>query len=276
VLLRGMAPVAAMALAATAAVVVILQVPFLTGAGASPLEAIGRIGDGWFAGFADYARLGDQVLPGAVILALVGAVAAWGLAGPGGIDRGALAAAAAVALATAAVIAIVLHGEVRYLAPAYPWLWIAGAPGLERLARVVRSRAGPVAAVLVLAALVIGAVGSARERNREASLSFLGLRRASEAVAEEAARRPCLVETGRLPQVMWYSGCDAQLFDLRQVRLPAAADGPSFMLFYEGDPREPQGALREAYLAEVGEPLLTVDGYRDVVVYLVGGSSAEG
>jgi len=48
------------------------------------------------------------------------------------------------------------------------------------------------------------------------------------------------------------------------------------MLFYEGDPREPQGALRAAYLAEAGQPLLTVDSYRDVVVYQVGGSSAGG
>ncbi len=276
VLVRGIAPVAVTAVAATAAVAVILQVPFLTGAGASPLRAIGRMSDAWFAGFADYAGLGLQVLPAAVVLALVGAVAAWGFAGQGGIDRGTLVAAAAVGLATAVVIAIVLHGEVRYLAPAYPWLWIAGAPGLDRLARAVPGRAGPVAAVLVLAALAAGAVGSAQERNREASQSLLGLRRASEAIAEEAAGRPCLVVTGRLPQVMWYSGCDARLFNLRQVRLPAIADGPSFMLFFEGDPREPEGALREAYLAEVGEPLAAVEGLRDVEVYLVEEPPAEG
>jgi len=34
--------------------------------------------------------------------------------------------------------------------------------------------------------------------------------------------------------------------------------------------------LRAAYLAEAGEPMLTVDSYRDVVVYLVGGSSPGG
>ncbi|HSQ36704.1 MAG TPA: glycosyltransferase family 39 protein [Acidimicrobiia bacterium] len=276
VLLRGIAPVAATVLAATAVVVVILQVPFLTGGGASPLGAIGGLRDGWFTGFADDAGLGDQVFPTAVILALVGAVAAWGFAGLGGIDRGALVTVAAVGLATAAAIAFVLHGEVRYLAPAFPWVWIAGAPGLERLARAVPGRAGPVAAALVLVALAAGAVGSAQERNRGASQNLGGLRRASEAIAEKVGGRPCLVVTGRLPQVMWYSGCDARLFALRQVRLPAAADGSLFMLFYEGDPREPQGALRAAYLAEAGEPLLTVDGYRDVVVYLVGGSSAGG
>jgi hypothetical protein len=276
VLVRKIAAVAATALAATAAVVVILQVPFLTGGGSAPLGAIGGLHDGWFAGFADYARLGHQVLPAAVVLALIGAVAAWGFAGPGDIDRGALAAATAVGLATAVAIGVVLHGEVRYLAPAYPWVWIAGAPGLERLARAIPGRAGRVAAVLVLAALAVGAVGSTRERNREASQNLLGLRRASEAIAEEAGGRPCLVVTRRLPQVMWYSGCDAWLFDRRQVRLPATADGSSFMLFYEGDPWEPQGALRAAYLAGVGEPLLTVEGYRDVVVYRLGGSSAGG
>lgn len=275
VLMRGIAPVAA-AVAATAAVAVILQVPFLTGSEGSPLAAIGRMSDGWFAGISDYARLGHQVVPAAVVLALVGAVAAWGFAGPGGIDRGALAAATAVGLATLAAIVMVLHAEVRYLAPAYPWLWIAGAPGLARLARALPGRAGPVAAALVVVALVAGAAGSAQDRNRQASQSLLGLRRASEAIVEEAAGRPCLVMTGRLPQVMWYSGCDARLFNLRQVRLPAIADGPSFLLFYEGDSREPEGALREAYLAEVGEPLVAVEGYRDVEVYLVEAPPAGG
>jgi hypothetical protein len=48
------------------------------------------------------------------------------------------------------------------------------------------------------------------------------------------------------------------------------------MLFFEGDPREPEGALREAYLAEVGEPLAAVEGFRDVEVYLVEEPLAEG
>jgi hypothetical protein len=276
VLVRGVAPVGAAVLGATAAVVAILVVPGLSGSGSSPLGAIGALHDGWFAGFADYAGLGHQVFPAAVVLALVGAVVAWGSAEPAGIDRGALGAAVAVGLATALAIAIVLHGEVRYLAPAYPWLWIAGAPGLERLARGVPGRAGPAAVALVLLALTAAAVGSAQERNRQASQDLQALRRASEAIAEEAGGGPCLVVTRRLPQVMWYSGCDARLFDLRQVRLPVPADGPSFMLFFEGDSREPQGTLREDYLAEVGEPLLTVEGYRDVVVYLVGGLQGAG
>jgi hypothetical protein len=276
VLVRGVAPVAVAGLAATAAVAAILVVPALSGGGSSPLGAIGSLHDGWFAGFADYAGLGHQVLPAAVVLALVGVVAAWGFAGAAGIDRGALGAAVAVGLGTALAIAVVLHGEVRYLAPAYPWLWIGGAPGLERLGRGIPGRVSPVAVALLLLALAAAAVGAAQERNRAASQNLQALRRASEAIAEEAGGRPCLVVTRRLPQVMWYSGCDARLFDLRQVRLPESADGPAFMLFFEGDSREPQGALRAAYLAEAGEPLLAVEGYRDVVVYLVGGSQGVG
>jgi hypothetical protein len=129
---------------------------------------------------------------------------------------------------------------------------------------------------LVALALAAAAIGAAQERNRASSQGYSALRRASEAIAEEAGDRPCLVVTRRIPQVMWYSGCDAVLFDMEKVRLPVRTVGPVFMLLFEGDLYEPKGALREAYLAAVGEPLVTVEGRWDATVYLVDGSSGGG
>jgi len=275
-LLRHPLPAVLTVLAASAAVVLVLEVPFLTGAETAPLGSIGGMSRGYFEGFADYAALAQQVIgPAAVVLALAGFVAAFGWAGRG-IDRGALLAAVLIGLATAAAIAFVLHGEVRYLAPAYPWLWVAGAPGLERVGGLLPGRARPLAAAVVAAALVAAVVGTARDRNRDASAEYTTVRRAAEAVAERAEGRPCVVVTSRVPQVMWYSGCQATLFHLGGVSFPAAPGRMVFMLLVGGFGDQPQGELLEAYRAAAGEPVLVLEGRRAAEIYLVRGPAGGG
>lgn len=273
-LLRRPGPAVVTALASTAVVVLILGVPALTGSGASPLAAIGRISGGWFEGFLDFFRLGGEVVgSAAVVLGLLGFVVAGATAGSEGLGRGAFVTAAAVGLATAVSVAVVLHGEVRYLAPAYPWLWIAGAPGLERAGRGFPRAARPVAAVVLLVALVLAGLGAIRDRDRDSNRGFSALQEAALALAEETGGEPCRVVTRRVPQVMWYSGCEAVVFDTERVRLPAPAEGDLFMLFFEGDPWEPEGPVRAAYLS-AGELLFEVEGYRDVAVYRVEAAEA--
>jgi hypothetical protein len=277
VLLRGWAPVAVTAAGATAAVVAVLEIPRLTGGAGAPMGAIGGAGRVWFSGFADYLGLaGEVVAPAAVVLALVGMVAAFGRVARGEADRGAVVTAVGVAAVTAAAIATVLHGEVRYLAPVYPWLWIAGAPGLAGLAQALPGKVRPALVLVLGLALSVAMIGLARERNRDSGSAHGALRQAATAIAAESGDRPCLVVTRRVPQVMWYSGCEARLFNKRRVSLPSRAEGPVFVLFSEGDPYEPTGALRQAYLAALGEPWLSVDGQRDVTVYRVGESPAGG
>ncbi len=262
-------PLAALvtALGATAAVVVVLTVPQLTGAGSSPLGAVGSA-DQAFAGFGDYLMLIHQVVgPAAVVLALAGMVAAFAWSGREGIDRGALLAASAAALVTAVGLAVVLHGEVRYLAPAYPWLWVAGAPGLERLSRALPRAIRPVLAFVVVGALAATAVAGARERNRDSGTEFTAVRHAAEFIAEQAAGRACLVVASRVPQVMWYSGCDAVPFDLDEVRLPSRPETAVFMVLIGGDRRQPEGELLAAYRAAAGEPSLIIEGRRRVEIY---------
>ena len=270
VILRGWVPVVVTAAGASAVVVAILEIPSLTGGAGPPLGAIGGAGRVWFSGVADYVGLADEVIaPAAVILALVGIVAAFGWIGRGHIDRGALFAATAIAGVTAAAIAAVLHGEVRYLAPVYPWLWIAGGPGLEGLGRALPGKVRSALVLVLCLALSAGVTGLARERNRDNGHAHGALREAAAAISEESGDRPCLVVTRRVPQVMWYSGCEARLFNNKRVSLPSRPGGLAFVLFSEGDPYEPTGALREAYLAALGEPWLSVAGQRDVTVYLV-------
>lgn len=269
-LLRHPAPAIVAALAATAAVMVILTLPALTGGKVSPLAAIAGFEGSSSTGLADYTDLADQVIgPAAVVLALVGVAAGFGWVSRGEIDRGALSTAVVAGLATATALALVLHGEVRYLAPAYPWLWVAGAPGLLRLAALIPGRARSVTVVVIVVALTAAAVGLARERNRDGGREYGSTREAALGIAAATAGEPCLVVTARLPQVMWYSGCEAAVFNLDEVRLPARPGTVTFMLLVGGFPRQPEGELLAAYRAAAGEPVLVIEGRRPAQVHLV-------
>ncbi|MBN2113188.1 MAG: glycosyltransferase family 39 protein [Acidimicrobiia bacterium] len=276
-LLRYPGPAIVTALAATAAVVVILTLPGVTGGEASPLAAIAGFEGSSSSGFADYADLAHQVVgPAAVVLALVGVMAGFGWASRGDIDRGALWAAVIGGLATAVALALVLHGEVRYLAPAYPWLWAAGAPGLWRLIALIPGRARSVTVGAIVVALAATVVGLARERNRDAGREYGSTRAAALEIAAEAAGEPCLVVTARLPQVMWYSGCEAAVFNLGEVRWPELSGRAGFMLLVGGFPRQPEGELLAAYRAAAGERVLFLEGRRPAEVYLLEGDPAGG
>jgi len=276
-LLRYPAPAIVAALAATAAVVVILTLPGVTGGEASPLAAIAGFEGSSSSGFADYADLAHQVVgPAAVVLALVGVAAGFGWASRGEIESGALWAAVIGGLTTAVALALVLHGEVRYLAPAYPWLWVAAAPGLQRLVALIPGRARPLTVAVTIVVLAAAAVGLARERNRDGGREYGSTREAAREIAAAAAGEPCLVVTARVPQVMWYSGCEAALFNLREVRWPDLSDRAGFMLLVGGFPRQPEGELLGAYRAAAGEKILFLEGRRPAEVYLLEGVPGGG
>jgi hypothetical protein len=269
-LLRHPAPALVSAVAAAAAVAAVLLLPRLSGSASSPLGAITGFNRSWLEGFGDFATLAHEVVgPAVVVLALVGVVAGFGAAGRAGAERGALLAAAAVFVMTVAGLALVLHGEIRYLAPAYPWLLVAGAPGLERLGRSLPRAVRPGTVALLILVLAATAVGAARERNRDSGAEYSTVRAAAEAVTDLAAGRPCLVVASRVPQVMWYSACEATTFDLDEVRLPERRGTVTFMLWIGGDRRQPEGDLLAAYRAAAGAPVLVIEGRRPAEVHLV-------
>jgi hypothetical protein len=73
----------------------------------------------------------------------------------------------------------------------------------------------------------------------------------------------------RVPQVMWYSGCEAVTFDLDEVRLPSRRGTVTFMLLIGGDRRQPEGDLLAAYREAGGAPVLVIEGRRAAEVYLL-------
>ena len=155
-------------------------------------------GAGWRGSGTSPTLAHEVVGPAVVVLALVGVVAGFAAAGRDGPDRGALLAAAAVFVITAAGLALVLHGEIRYLAPAYPWLLVAGAPGLERLGRSLPRAVRPAAAavvVLVLAATAVGAAASATGISARSTAPCAG------------RRRPSPTSPAGVPASWWPAGC---------------------------------------------------------------------
>ncbi len=270
-LVRSLLPIGTAALLSLAGFAAVLFVPWLTGSEGSPFSArAGRIRY-WFRGFVDYlGQSTDLIGSAAIVIAVVGVVVAVLWVRRGEIDGGAFFTSAGVALAVFLALATLLHGEIRYLSPVLPWLWVAASPGLDHISETLPTLARPAVAIVLLAALVAGGVDYCRERNRDSNKALSVVRQAALEIADDAAGRDCLVMANRVGQVRWYSGCDTRGFNTNRLVLPEPGDEVVYMLLVEGDPRQPEGELRQVYISETEDLLFALkQGWRDAEVYLV-------
>ncbi len=259
---RSPLPVLVTALLAAAGVGFVLLVPGVVGAREAPWTSISSkqaLNDlPVYQGLVDYVKAYDDLVAtasGAVLV--LGLAAAVARAIGGRVSWSRLGVSAGLGAATALTVALSVHGELRYLAPAYPWLWIGAAAGLVGLAGewtpVVRTTlAVALAGVLIAGSMGGGAVAS---DNLE---RFRPLRVASRLVADQAADRPCGVLTSYVPQVAWYSGCVTRDFELDRVEVDAPtfpAGAERFLLLVQDGKRQPEGRLLNEYvLATNGVP----------------------
>ena len=256
--------------AATALVVgAILLVPRFTGGNKAPLDAIGGRPKDWFQGFVDYVRqAGDIVGNPAGVLLVVGLVVAIVLALRGGLDRSTVIATGAVAVVTLIPIAVLLQGELRYLSPVWPWVWVLAGAGLVPLIEAAPKALAPAVAGAVAAALLIGAAdagGAVNEFNKD---EFTQLKQAALEIKDHAGGRECGVVTGFLPQVEWYTECTARGFPGAAAELPGPSlrgDDAIYIVYVQQGKRQPGGQL-ERDLREQSEVLSVVEGQREVEV----------
>ncbi len=270
-ILRSLLPVGIAGVLSFSGVAAVLFLPWLTGSDVSPFSArVSRIRS-WFQGFADYlGESRDLIGSAAIVIAVIGIVVAILWARRGDIDAGAFFTSAGIGLVMFLVIATVLHGEVRYLSPVLPWLWVAAAPGLALAAEALPPLGRPAVAVALVLVLVAGGTDFGRERNRDDNKALSVMRRAALQISEDAGGRDCLVMTNRVAQVSWYSGCSTRGFNTSDLVLPEPGDDVVYMLLVEADRRQPEGDLREAYIAEAEDLLFVLkQGWRDAEVYLV-------
>lgn len=195
-------------LAVAAAVGIVLLTPLTTGTQITPLTAMDSLlASNDFPisrGFMDYAAQYRGLFGawGFLIVSL-----GIGLAiSQASILRKHLAIAMATGIATVLVLAAILHGELRYLSPALPFLWIAAAGGLATASSNLPKPSNIFLAVSLLLTMIFGATVYANDTN-DWLARWRGLRSASQEVGATSDFETCVVLSSRLPVAAWYSGC---------------------------------------------------------------------
>jgi 4-amino-4-deoxy-L-arabinose transferase-like glycosyltransferase len=156
----------------------------------------------------------------------------------------------ATALMTFLGIGLSVHAEDRYLAPVVPFVSLIAAAGLARIADVFERRAAVAVGLGGILTLVLGAtfttgyLSTGEERGTAPTKSVLvGHRFPSD----------CVIATGSMPQVAWYSGCRAVAFG-DDPPLPPEAE---YALWIQEGKNQPPGL--ETALAAWGTRVSEVD-----------------
>lgn len=261
--------VAALGVLTAVPVALMLRTSSFLGTLMSPLDAIASLDSSndlpFYTGLVDYVKMADFLVlnPTGLLLVLgmiFGLVAAVRMSP----TRKSFALPAGIAVVTVLVLALTLHGEYRYLTPAYPWLWISAAFGLSEASKSMSAAfVRPGIVILLVLVILSGAVdgGVEAEKNKE---RFPDIRTAALQLDKQTNDGECGVITGYVPQVAWYSRCVTTNYSDQDVRLTSTSfpDDPEVYLFLVQDgKRQPDGAVLDGYLGritgdciEVGEP----------------------
>jgi hypothetical protein len=249
----------------------------------SPLSADRalRSENSWTRGFIDYWGLRHRLIDGfprIVMLfgLMVGAIAAVQRK----IDRGAFVAALSAGVLTAAAIAASVHGEPRYLVPAFPWFWLGAAAGIAYMTRFWTRSVGIAVLVLSLILIIPASWRSSEEKHRWNIINDSTLKSAAMTIDAASVDYECTVVTSHRPMVLWYSRCWTMDYDRDTVinAHPLLPDGDRFLVVIEeGGRRQATGPLLEEYVEEAGELFATFgnpgDGRDYIRIYR---TSAEG
>ncbi len=240
-----------------ASVYAVLMVPFLTGSIRAPLSALRQLRDQnafpLVKGFTDYSEryreiFGDMGIL-VVLLGLGLAITARKMLG------GRIGITAVAGLVTAVALATILHGELRYLSPALPLVWLGVAGGLAVAGGHLPRRYSMTIAGLFLIAMLSGAMTYANDMN-EWLYRWGGLRTVSEEIGASVRSSSCVVLTMRYPVVAWYSGCEARPYDVSNG-LPDNAEWDAdelFLLLIDGVGALPNEDQLVSILGEAREP----------------------
>lgn len=259
VLARSIPQLVVLITTTAAGVGAVLTMPRVLGTEKSPLAAISAFNEARdlpaFQGIVDYFTQYESLIatPSGLVL-IVGL--AWGAiaARRSNEARKAFLVASGIGLATMLMIALTLHGESRYLVPAYPWLWIGAAYGLDQvLSMMQQDLRRPLVGVAVVGMLLAGAAeGAAAMRTRQERFSVL--RAAARQLDVSTVDGQCGVITGYGPQVEWYSACLTAPYSLESVRLTGTgfpSEAVVYLMYVERGKRQPVSPLLDEYLESV-------------------------
>jgi hypothetical protein len=247
---------------------IVLLVPGVTGATSSPYSLVSdqAFKYAWNRGFTDFGKQLGFLAGGMIGAVMVlGVAAALFVAARGGVPSRPIWTAAGIGAVNALWVAISINGEVRYLSPAFPWIWITAAAGVVWLAGLLPRELAVTAAVLVVGISAIAAAGY-WERSVAATVfsdsnrTGRAIKAASLRIQDDAGAEACGVVVSYEPVVEWYSECETSRFDLDTVDVDDPdfpSGGPVFMLLAEDWRRQPEGDVLAGYLEIAGEPLFS-------------------
>jgi len=192
----------------SAAVAAVVLTPLTTGIGVSPMTAMGSLlASNDFPisrGFSDYTAQ-YRGLFGGWGFVIVSLGIGLGLSQATRL-RNHLAISATTGIATVLVLAAIIHGELRYLSPSLPFLWIAAAGGLATASTHLPAPSNVFLAGFMVLTMIFGAAVYANDTN-DWLARWRGLRSASQEVGAASGFENCGVLSSRLPVAAWYSGC---------------------------------------------------------------------
>lgn len=251
------------------AVAAVLFVPGFTtwaqsgGSQTSPYAAIvsqnSANGFAWHRGFQDYWRTRSLLVGGgAGILLATGITGGILFATRRQIRRRELWLAVGIGIATASAISLVLHGEARYLSPAFPWMWIGAAFGLAEITRIWTKDLAVVVAATVFLLISLDTHERSGIQNQVNRDRHQVVKDAANAIDDTTTDYACSVITGDTAIVGWYSKCPTNRYDTNTVVVdnPGFPSGPRFLFLIDGGERQPEADVLAGYLeTTVGDPL---------------------
>jgi len=230
-----------------------------------PAEAIaslvGRNDLPWYSAFITYLGTGRDLFGGIPSLLLAfGLVSAIVLAVRRADGRQSLWTAFGIAVGTIAVISLVLHGESRYLTPAFPWLWMAAGYGIASLIRTPDRTLAIAIAVILTMFVSVDTVQRSSTQNVFNSDAYSAIKTAGQRIDTANEDNACGVISGYVPQIGWYSHCPTRRYNLDKVKVtsPFFGSGPRFLVLVEGGKRQPSGEVLNEYLEVAEGPIDTV------------------
>jgi len=238
--------IAATAAGVTAAIVILLMTSLLTG-GMTPFAADRSLSANIpvTQGFTDFWHLHDFLLAGPVVIGSLGIAAGIGRVSTSRDLTSRVLWPLGIGAATFAALAAAIHGEPRYLAPVYPWFWIAAGAGIA-LAAATLPRALRIGAALSTLVVVFALGVPLSNGQNQFNDGFTVIKEAASSLDTGQA---CGVFTSYTPQVEWYSGCEAAVFNLKEAVTgsPEFPDGPRYLFVVESGKRQPSDEILADY-----------------------------
>lgn len=263
---RSWRKVAVLGLLTGVGLLVVLAVPGTLGTATSPLSSIAQFESAsfqpFYTGFVDYAKMYQFLLLNPLGMTLaIGIV--WMMTvlirDRERADRGRILLVTSIGLGSVFVIGATLHGEFRYLAPTYPWLWLMASVALVEGLRSMRSDMRRALGVSLIVLVVMSGVADWTSEVDKNKNRFLEIRTASREIDEISEDGGCAVVTGYTPQVAWYSRCLTGRFPSDGgATQPVFVDLETFVFFVKSGKNQPPEEQVFAYLQQEGAACATV------------------